>query len=260
MGLTSGSYQGDITVGLDQGLKVTIPNELLVVPDAYVAPSGQVETNTSASALLIAPTLEENTVDVPILGRPFFSAAYLMVDLDAQTFTLWQANATSDERLVTVGGACLDAPKVNDAPTNTTKGPAATTSATSLATSTSSEPPNASKSPSAGVIAGIAVGAAVGLGVLAAILAFSLLRKRRRDALARSQVDAMYNKYGHESDHSYNKNGFSSPLQRYPGEMAAAQDQSYELLAHDRPLEAPGKPWDSRPVELPVTRFSKPDI
>lgn len=249
---------------MDQGLRITVPNELLVVPDAYIAPSGQAETNNSAAALLISPTLDENTADVPILGRPFFSSAYLMVDLDAQTFTLWQANATTDERLVTVGGACADAPKVNDAPANATTGHPATTSSASSNPSNSSfasdssAPAKPSKSVSAGTIAGIVVGVLCGLAVVVGAFALFFIRsRRRRAALASNQGNLVLNKYGSGSETVYGSGNYTSPKQRFPEEMSAEQDQSYELLAHERPLEVPGGPWDSRPVELPASRYSK---
>lgn len=245
---------------MDQGLSVTVPNDLLVVPDAYVAPSGQYETNNSAAALLIQPAIGDNVVDVAILGRPFLSSAYLMVDLDAQTFTLWQANATTDERLVTVGGNCDHAPEVNDAPSNATTATVSAGSSASSPASEASQSGTSNERMSTGATAGIAIGVALCLGIIAAGTAILIIRKKRRAASAASQASVAYNSYGNGPGDEYEAWKHSSPLQRYPQEMSATQDQSYELLTHERPLEAPGGPWDSKPVELPSGRYSKPDL
>ncbi|KYG41711.1 hypothetical protein M433DRAFT_75302, partial [Acidomyces richmondensis BFW] len=93
---------GDLTIKFDNEFAVNIPNDVLVVSDQYVGPSGAVETNSSASLVLISPDNNANADNTPIIGMPFFSGAYLMVDLDASTFTLWQANATEDSKIVAI--------------------------------------------------------------------------------------------------------------------------------------------------------------
>lgn len=51
---------------------------------------------------MINPLLSghKNAGDFPLLGQTFLTSAYIMVDYDKNEFTLWQANATSDEDLV----------------------------------------------------------------------------------------------------------------------------------------------------------------
>lgn len=242
---------------MDQGLQLTVPNDIMVVPEAYIGPSGQAETNNSAATLLMYPAIGENQSGVTILGRPFFSAAYLMVDLDAQTFTLWKANATTDERLVTVGGSCADTPRVNDAPPNATMSSAGTGSSTSSPAAGASGSTKPEKSISVGTIAGIVVGVVCGLGIIVGAIALVVARRRRRAVSGSDQANMVLSKHGIESEPVYGPSNYSSPKQRWPQEMSAEQDQSYELLTHERPLEAPGGPWDSRPVELPASRHSK---
>jgi hypothetical protein len=93
-------------VVLDNGLELTIPNELLVVPEKQIDDTGEVKINSTFVKVLIQPTLAENAGDTPLIGKQFFSSTYLFVDHDAGTFTVWQANSTTDTRLVSVGGDC----------------------------------------------------------------------------------------------------------------------------------------------------------
>ena len=239
------SFPGQLAIGLDQNLDINVPNNVLVVPDTYVAPSGQVTTNNSALALLLAPTKGVNVNDIPILGRPFFSSAYLMVDLEAMTFTLWQANATTDSRLVTVGGTCASSPQVNQTPEPTI---------------TSSASPTATLQPdgklSTGAIVGIVVGGACALVIVAGFIAFTIVRKKRLSLIPSDDNRPSLNVF--DSPQTLQQSGYrASETHYYPQEMLAGQDQLWELLTHERPGEAPGGPWDSRPIELPSVRESK---
>ena len=85
-------------------------NSQLVLPDLAIASNGDVAYNTSGpyKELLINPLLGNNEQDLPTLGKQFFTSAVLMVDYDANTFTLWKANPTKDTNLLPMSnGAAL---------------------------------------------------------------------------------------------------------------------------------------------------------
>jgi hypothetical protein len=88
------SYTGDLTIKLDSGLQVRIPNNQLIVPDRNISPSGEIIANASSPNIVINPIKEINANDQLHLGRQFLSAAYVMINEDSSSFTLWKANPT----------------------------------------------------------------------------------------------------------------------------------------------------------------------
>jgi hypothetical protein len=257
------SYGGDMSLVLDGTSKFTLSNDILILPQEYVASDGAFKTDSSAPGILFAPTSNINVNDVSIIGRPFFSAAYIMVDLDAETWTMWQANVTTDSRLVSVGEECAEKPKVNTAPPKIMPpGTIATNETTSSGNNTASTPtePVPEKQPSTGmsvgVIAGIVVGGVVGSALLAAALVICWLRKRRQTKRSTSETDIALTKYGHESEQLtpiwHEKPGESAH------ELASARIPAHELPVKERPTEVPGRCWDGQAVELPGVYTPKP--
>ncbi|KAK5119656.1 hypothetical protein LTR85_007485 [Meristemomyces frigidus] len=263
----SSVFSGDLTIGLADGLSIKVPNDVLVVSEQYVGPSGAVETNASASVVLIAPDMNDNTNDTPIIGMQFFSAAYLMVDLDAGTFTIWQANATSDSRLVTVGGTCSETPVTNASDSSTTSSSSSTptdsgnSSVASPTTSSSAANGSRRHSISTGVIVGAAIGGAF---VLAACAVATLLvcMKRRRSAKSAAGSNAaltVTNKptvsHGSSVDASpdgwfyAHSPGTFEPMSEQINEMSASQAHPHELSSMQRPIEMPGE-TAMGPVEM----------
>lgn len=166
----------------DDGLEVTIPNELLVVPEKLIDDSGEVQVNSTFAEVLIGPTTEENSGDTPRIGKQFFSSTYIFVDFDAGTFTVWQANSTSDSRLVSVGGDC-DAVETQEAPVSSSSAvplPEATNSRQTESSETATDTSQDDGSLSTGVIVGIAVGGAAALAVVATIAFMCLVRRKKR--------------------------------------------------------------------------------
>lgn len=112
------------------------------------------------------------------LGRYFLTAAYLMVNHDAGTFTLWQGNPTERSKLVQVydqktadecgkDGTGIVQPTVSAGPDEETKEAAGQSEA------------SPSSSPSGAVIGGAVAGAVVLIAVLC-LGAFFLLRRKRK--------------------------------------------------------------------------------
>ncbi|KAF2280233.1 uncharacterized protein EI97DRAFT_477957 [Westerdykella ornata] len=82
-----GVFYGDLTLSLQNSISIRIPNTQLVVPDKYVDVStGKVRTNETVRNLPIDPIQEINQNDLPILGRLFFTSAYLSVNHETETF------------------------------------------------------------------------------------------------------------------------------------------------------------------------------
>jgi hypothetical protein len=259
----SPSYGGDLSLVLDGTSKFTLSNDILILPREYVASDGAFKTDSSAPGILFAPTSNDNVNDVSIIGRPFFSAAYIMVDLDAETWTLWQANATTDTRLVSVGEECAEKPKVNTSPPRIAPPSDVLTNVT---TSTGSNPTDLSTVPApvrqtttglaGGPIAGIVAGAVVGSGLLAAALVICWMRRRRQTKRSASETDIALTKYGHDSEQLtpiwHEKPADSAQ------ELASARIPAHELPVRESPIEVPGRYWDGQAIELPGMLTPKP--
>jgi hypothetical protein len=250
------SYGGDLSLVLDGTSKFTLSNDILILPREYVASDGAFETDSSAPGILFAPTSNDNVNDVSIVGRPFFSAAYIMVDLDAETWTLWQANATTDTRLVSVGEECAERPKVNTSPPKITPPGVVPTNATIAPTdnatdiSTASTPEGQTTTGlGGGAIAGVVVGAVVGSGLLAAALVICWMRRRQQTKRSASETDIALTKYGHESE-QLTPMWHEKPAESAQ-ELPSARIPAHELPVRERPIEAPGRYWDGQVVELP---------
>ena len=189
-------FQGSLAVVLDNGLELTIPNELLVVPQKLIDDSGQVQINTTYSEVLLRPTLGNDAADIPMVGKAFFSSTYLFVDYDAGTFTVWQANNTKETRLVSVGGDC-NVTEAEDSPAASSP-----TGSSPEATETSQnglESNEQSDGFSTGTTVGIAVGAAGSLIAIAVIVyACFVRRKKRKSRTEKSLLSDDAARYGRQ--------------------------------------------------------------
>ena len=152
------SYTGDMTIKLDSGLQVRIPNDQLIVPDRTISPSGEIVANGSSPNFVINPIKEINANDQLHLGRQFLSAAYVMINEDASSFTLWKANPTLKNYLMGVD-------KRND--------PILSNCSVHVAPSSESKLSN-------GAIAGIAI-AAVAAVLIIALVAYRSSKKSEKE-------------------------------------------------------------------------------
>jgi len=216
-------YDGDLIITLSSGLSFTIPNDILIVPPQAISSDGSTHTNDSVRELLISPLAGSLADNTPYLGKQFFSQAYLYMDYEANTFTLWNAKPTTETSLVTLGQNCSTA--VNNA-TNSQNSPSSSTTAT---TASSAHLTTRHHSLSSGAIAGIAVGAAIGAAVVSIVAVLLVLRKRRKDRLETN----------HREDMSPPPLKPELDAEQFLQEMPASERRPAELPSDTRPLELP---------------------
>lgn len=168
-----------MTISFAFGPKIRIPNSQLVVPELVVSQDGRLFSNTSNREVLINSVDQFYAGDIPILGRQLLSSAYVMVNQDANTVTLWEANPTEDTNLIAVN---------NEA---TTARCGLADAAISPETSSTDAPvPEDSQGTflTPGIVAAIVAPSVIGVGVLG-LAAFCLRRRsQKRKEMARRLV------------------------------------------------------------------------
>ncbi|KAL8650609.1 MAG: hypothetical protein Q9210_003720, partial [Variospora velana] len=219
-------YDGDLTIKLASGFEVKVPNHQLVIPDyAIGTPGFIIEANPRVRELLIN-SLEGGSRDhMPILGVPFLSSVYLLVDQDHEEFTLWKYDPTlTEKRLVPIGLTC---------------GGGFDGAASSTTTDSASPLPRASsggRSLSTGSIVGIVIGTLAGLAVISVL--FCLYYRWRKRLSQEAAPAAASNPDGGNRQGSslvgfkpdpYAQDHFTSelPLERHTGYSL----QPYEIAA-----------------------------
>ncbi|ESZ93554.1 putative aspartic-type endopeptidase [Sclerotinia borealis F-4128] len=191
-------YTGDLTIELDSGISVRIPNDQLVVPNLTVDhTSGAMIANASQPELVLNAIQAGNSNDLPHLGRQFLTAAYLMLNQDAMTFTLWQANPTENEDLVAVdvrnnamNDFCNSPSTPNNNSANGESGNSSSTSSSSTPANTSTTNNKKSGTLSTGILIGVAVGSVAVIAFIAGIAAWCILRRRRNKVAAAAAIAA----------------------------------------------------------------------
>ncbi len=120
------------------------------------------------------------------LGRYFFTAAYLMVDHDAHTFTMWQANPSTKSNLIpvisktTANKACESEGGSSTGGNSTGNGSPGGSSGGGGTITNSPTPPTIS----IGLIAGVAAGGTAVIAALAVLVFFLLRRRKKKKALS----------------------------------------------------------------------------
>lgn len=232
--LTLDRFTGDLTFTLDNGFQVKIANHQLIVPERYINDKGDLAVNSSQPVLRIN-SLQNTTANVlPVLGRYFFTSAYVLLNRDANQFTLWQANPTSDENLVPVNKknevvsgtqSCTIVPTPSPQPDsggdqNGKQGAGNGSSASSL---------------SSGAVAGIVVGGVAAAGIGLGVFWWCLVRRRRRSTEVEAEGPAVEEE--RERPRAFKAAGVGWPSQGHP---------------HFIPQEMPSHPTGNIAVELPT--------
>lgn len=215
-------YTGDLTIRLQSGLSVRVPNDQLVVPSrrldlvsgAIIIDDSSTNTGGSLGPDLVLNSIQNvNANDMVQLGRQFLSAAVLMVNIDSGEFTLWQANPTADSALIAVdarGTELAAEPFCGEDSTASAGVGGASGSPSSLPPSRG--PDGAATTGvggvSTGMVAAIVASVAAVLG-LSSVAVFVLIRRRRRRETSPSDTALVDHqpKYP-EQDVSYEVQGY----------------------------------------------------
>jgi hypothetical protein len=174
------AYTGDLKLSFSSGLQITVPNDQFMVPFVAIDRNGSRIFNESQREFLMNGLSDQP----PTLGRYFLTAAYLMVDHDANTFTLWQANPTATSQLVPVlhhrSSSDADSCALNSTSTAGTTGQVGpTTTGVSGAADGPQSPSQPMKRLSGGIIAAIAVAAVVAVA-FSTLLGLYIRRRKSR--------------------------------------------------------------------------------
>lgn len=167
------SFDGDITFYLNSGLEIRVPNDQFIVPFVDIDRNGSRIIKQDTRELLMNGLGDQPAT----LGRYFFTSAYLMVNHDAGTFTLWQANPTKKGYLVRVfdeetASQCSNASGVVQ--------PSASSTSTSVPAASQGASEPVSKGPSGVVIGGAIAGVVAGMAIIAFGVFYFIRRKRRQ--------------------------------------------------------------------------------
>jgi hypothetical protein len=151
-----------------------------VIPDISVNGEGSTIFNDTTREVLLNPLQDVNKNDIPLLGMTLLTSAYLNVNYDTGSFSLWQATPTTDQKLVGVGKSSSGCRIVSNGTSSTSE--SSSPSNTAQPTRDSQQD---SKKASTAALAGIAVGAVAGLAILVAA-AFWLVHRRRHQAASQN--------------------------------------------------------------------------
>ena len=194
---------------------MTVKNSQLILADESIdKQSGALVSNSSVVELLVNSLQEDNDNDLPKIGRPFLSGAYILVDLDQNTFTLWAANPSGTEELVSMGATC--------------------------SSSVTSQPPSSQPVDSSrlggGGIGGIVVGV---VAILAIMIALTWVIKQRKKKNAHAQ--ATHTLVSDQSERSDKKIGEFSDEPQEADSRPTEIKQSEQLPTYtDRTQAVPG--------------------
>lgn len=166
-----------MTFKLVDGLKVTVPNHQLVLPNIAV-------DNTTGDQFYMDDNKtimihHKPVSDMPILGQAFLSSAYLHVDNHEKQFSLWEAKATDKMQLITVEHS--EGGKKKECENTESQSPSSSDSdEDSDNAEDGDEDGGKSSSLSGGAIAGIVIGVVAGVALIAAAIWWFLIRRRRQ--------------------------------------------------------------------------------
>lgn len=161
-----GRFSGNLTFTLSSGLNVTVYNHQLVRPEVIVDDDGSRFILRQDIREIFISNKSDNRASYDF-GRPFLSSVYLHVNNEEEKFTIWRANPTLEQNLVSVVGR---SPIFCANPASNSKVP---------------QHPN--DSVPAGVIAGAVIGGIAAL-LISGIAIFFLYRRRKVRRYRRSEA------------------------------------------------------------------------
>lgn len=235
-------YDGDMTIQFEGGLKIAVPNRLLIVPETKIVDSGDIVANSSSQVILINSLQDVNSKSMPRLGRDFLSLAYLQSNQDSGQFSIWQVNPTPNEDLVAVDEKNALVQGGQACPTG------AATPPSSQPTSQPQQGGENKEILSTAAIAGIVVGAVAVLAFLGGLIWFLLRKKKTRAAAAAAAATAEADAQRKAARDLAEENKPSTAADYYPSQG----------IPHYIPQELPVQTRERTPVELAGVRTREP--
>ncbi|EDN93239.1 hypothetical protein SS1G_09105 [Sclerotinia sclerotiorum 1980 UF-70] len=174
---TTNYFQGDMSIKLSSGLQVTIPNSQFMPPFVTIDRNGSRIFNESEREFLYGVTSNQPST----LGRYFLTAAYLMINHDENTFTLWQANpSTATDLVPTISKDTAEScANVTTNGTVVVNGTVTTEPGTSSSTTAATTNTNTQTGLSPGALAGIVVGILAVVAIIAGICLYMFRKKKQ---------------------------------------------------------------------------------
>lgn len=238
--LISCSYDGDLSFTIYPNLNIRVPNHQLVVPEYNYSSNGQrYYTNATETAVLIYDLVGVNENDLPKLGKPFLSSAYLSVDNDHQSFTLWEAQPNMTQDLVSLG------PPV-----------CSSTPSSALPASPSPPPTIPSNVHSKGTIAGVVVGGLVAIATAIGAILFVAQKRRQKQAQQSQAIGNSTLPSGGQRSSRWGEKPEMASDQHPPLEMPVTRDPEYSLAPYEVPDRNDTRyAWE--PLEMPSEQVSR---
>jgi hypothetical protein len=229
---TPQSFDGDMTFFLDSGLEIRVQNDQFMTPFVGINREGKRIVDRSQRELLLNPLSNQPAT----LGRYFLTAAYLMVNLDVDSFTLWQANPTTSTSLISVYDEETSRDCEKDA-----SSPSQTASPTALPEENAQDQEQRGSEDSADqgmspvLIGATAGGGAVLLLAVALLAFFHVRRKRRQHRYAAGAIAAWAAAPPPQYDHQGHQQTHKLPWQRDAQEVEGSAPGSYEIAGSAAP-------------------------
>lgn len=223
-----------MTFFLDSGLEIRVPNDQFMTPFVDINREGRRVVDNSKREFLMNPLSNQPAT----LGRYFLTAAYLMVNHDSNSFTLWQANPTTSTDLVPVhdeeaAKECRgDVPGLVQPSASATASPSASPTNDAQNDHDQTKEDRGATSISPAVIGGAAGGGAAAL-VLAGVVAFIIIhRRRKKRATTAGTIASKSNAPPPQYDYKY-KLPYDHTLQWSAQEVAGSEPGSHEVAGSE---------------------------
>lgn len=228
-----------MTIRFTSGLEVRVANTQYMVPDETIGRDGARKTNNDRRVLLVGRAAQAP----PTLGRAFLTAAYLNVNHDNNSFSLWQANPTTSSKLVSI---MSDEAKKECSEHSDGHGDGKGSGPSSTAGSSSD-----SGGVDAAVIGGAVAGTVVGLSAIGLAVFFYLRWRKTRGMLELASNPVMLEDTSRRPPTTYQE--MPAPHHPPPREMEGDMPVCYELDASEVVTKELGSAVSAESPRTPTT-------
>ncbi|KAF8430410.1 aspartic peptidase domain-containing protein [Tirmania nivea] len=179
------AFPGTLTIKLTNGFSAEIPNHQLIHPARTISDKGEIVIGNNSVKVVRLNALEGiNAPDLPLLGAPFLSQTYLVVDHDNHVMKFANAKASSEQDLQPVisnnnSNICAETTDTPTKPSRTNK-PQASGNQDQLDGNDSIQEPGKNPKLSLPTMIGVVAGGIAILGIILVSVVFLIKWHRRR--------------------------------------------------------------------------------